>query len=74
MVGDMIHRMGWGGNMVKQYDRCRVISGDYIGEMGKVYSTWYDSASVLLDIDKDSLNGNLDSLLFAFKQNELEKI
>ena len=52
MAGDMIHRMGWAGNMVKQYDRCRVISGDYIGEMGKVYSTWYDSASVLLDVDK----------------------
>lgn len=62
--------------MIKEMDRCRIISGKYVGETGKVYSTWYDFASVLMDCDIETLRlkKNLDSLLFTFKQIELEKI
>ena len=60
--------------MLKQYDRCRVISGDYIGETGKIYSICYGSASVLLDCDVVTLESdhNLDSLLYVFKLDQLK--
>lgn len=55
-------------------NKCTIISGNYIGLTGTIYSSQYDTVSVLLDVDNELINTNLDELLFVFKTIEVKII